>query len=302
MANFISPLQMNFTPAKQMDIQGDFINCTFIPNTDYLMLTQAKHRGIYLYDLNSNKLKMITEDYGAGYRPGISEDGNRIVYKATSQNLYRLFAFDLEENNTTELRPSSNLIGQPWISKRGNIYVNYEGQLQVLSPDGELKDIIGGIKSNIVIMTPSEEYLIYTSLSDQLWIYRFKDKKHIQLTPDGMRFFSPLPSPTKEQIVANQLGGSIYVIDIPKGTLTEIDRGDYYYFSPDGEGIFFTKTTDDGEYITSGELYYKPIKGEKSKKLEVGYKGIKLASSYNKKWGLAFVTDKGSVYLSSNRK
>ncbi len=297
LSSFVSPLNLNFNKARQLKLPGNYISCRFTPDDRFLMLTGEKHKGIYLYDMEGDSLISVCEDYGAGYRPDFSPDGKRIVYKATTPNLYRLFLYDIEDGRRIELRPASNLIGQPIFAPDNHILVNYEGQLQKLSQTGELVEIIDDITSNIVVVTASGKFLLYTSLSDRLWAYNLEDGAKFPLTPDTMRFFSPLPSPTEERVVANHLGGNIYVIDIPSGKLHRIDAGDYFYFSPDGDGIFYTKTKDNGEYITSGELFYKPIDGKKAQALDVGFKGIILSSSYSKRWGIAFVDDKGSVYL-----
>ncbi len=301
LASFTTTLNLRFQKPQRLELPGDYIRCKFSPDEQFLMVTAPKHKGIYLYDLEGDSIIRVSSEYGAGYRPDFSEDGTKIAYKATSPNLYRLFLYDIPTGRKTELRPASNLIGQPVFTHDGYILVNYEGQLQKLTQQGKLVETIDHISSNIVVVTHSGKYLVYTSLSDRLWAYDLETEKKIALTPDSMRFFSPLSSPTEDKIVANRLGGNIYVIDVPSGKLRKIDRGDYYYFSPDGDWIFYTQTEDNGEYITKGELYCKSVLGDKARHLDLDFDGIILSSSYSEKWGIAFVDNKGAVYLASYR-
>lgn len=284
-----------FDEPQKMAIQGEYIGVSFSPDGKYLVLTKANYKGIYLYEFGTGKLITVTEDYGAGYRFSWDKEGKRITYKSSLKNNYQLFIYELQNRKTNILRPPHNLIGQPFFMQDGNIVVNYGGVCQILSSSGKLVKQIPEVNSNIIVATPDNKYLVYTDLDDRLWAYEIQTGAKIQLTPDGERYFSPIASPSSNLVVCNKLGGMITIVEVPSGKLTPLDTGDYFYFTPSAEYVIYTKTTDDGEKITSGEIYYCDLKSLKPSQIFLN-KGIKLASAYHPARGLVYLTDTGKVF------
>ncbi|MGB9561991.1 MAG: hypothetical protein ACPL6C_04170, partial [bacterium] len=227
--------------------------------------------------------------------------GKKIAYKSSLKENYQLFIYDIQTGKSRFIRPPKNLIGQPFFMRNGSIVVNYGGICQIIGQDGKLIKSISDVTSNIIVVTPDDKYLVYTDLDDRLWAYAIDKGEKFQLTPDGERYFSPLPSPVENKVICNKLGGMLTVIDVPSGKAKTIDTGDYFYFTPSGRYIVFTKTTDDGERIISGEIYYTELETIKPIKLELKG-GIKLASTYHPLKGLAYVNDNGDLFYAKIRK
>jgi len=292
----IVPEPLAFGEPEKINIQGDYIGVSFSPDGKYLALTKPKYQGIYLLDMATRKITTVTSEYGAGYRFSWNKTGSAIAFKASLQTNYALYLYDLSSKKITVLRPESNLIGQPVFNSKGNIIVNYGGECQIISPQGKLLKSIPEVTSNVIVITPDDRYLVYTDMDDRLWAYEIESAKKIPLTDEGERYFSPIASPTENRIVCNKLGGMITLVDVPSGRKIEIDTGDYFYFTPSGKTIFYTKTKDDGERIVEGELYYSSVTKPVPQKLLLP-RGIKLASAYHPGRGLAYLNDAGDIFF-----
>ena len=109
------------------------------PAGDYLLLSHDNNQGLTKLDLATGQSTVITEAPGAGYNARISNDGNTIVYRQTSQNSKHLRQVEVTRHNVTTgtneqlVRPSRDLkaLQLAGVDKSNRVYTTQNFQLMV---------------------------------------------------------------------------------------------------------------------------------------------------------------------------
>jgi hypothetical protein len=79
------------------------------------------------------------------------------------------------------------------------------------------------------------------------------------------RFYLPVLSPRKDAVVYEGLNTGIYIYEIETKKTTHIGRGDHPSWLPDGSGILYDVSEDDGIRILSSDIYLALRDGRKFK-------------------------------------
>jgi Tol biopolymer transport system component len=236
----------------------DVLAAAWSPDGSILALTEAKHAGIYLMDPSTGQINIVTGEAQAGYRFAWSPDGRQIAYKTIvdAQAMTKAVKLaDLETGQIRQISGLSNDVGVPTWFSDGRIGYTYGGNLLIVDQEGNITGTVPDIASNVATVSYDGQWILYNDREDQLWAYHLTDGERFRATPDGGRFFNPVWSPTELVAVVNELGGPFYLLDIIAGTLTPLDDGNHYSWSPNGQRIVYDITQDDGHYITAADLY-----------------------------------------------
>lgn len=102
---------------------------------------------------------------------------------------------------------------------------------------------------------------IYTDPDNQIWIVdNDGNKKKLLDIEDEPGYFNPVQSKDGDYAVSG-LSGNLYVTDPVTGKTTELGTGCNPTWSPDGQYLIFERTTDNGDEITSGDLWMASADG-----------------------------------------
>ena len=236
----------------------DVLTAVWSPDGATLALTGPKHTGIQLMDVSTGRMTTLTDEAQAGYRLAWSPDGRQIAYKALVDDRLMTKAVrlaDLESGQIQTISGVANEVGVPVWFPDGRLGFTYRGEFLITDRSGAVLETIPGISSNVAAVSADGQWLLYNDRDDRMWAYHLTDGERFQATPDGMRFFNPVWSPAEPVVVVNELGGPFYLLDIVAGALTELDDGNHYAWSPDGQSIIYDVTEDDGYRITAAEIY-----------------------------------------------
>lgn len=286
---------------QQVEADGrDILEAAWSPDGSLLALTGAKHTGIYLMDPETGHIQTVTEEASAGYRMAWSEDGKYIAYKAVvdPQALHKAVKLaDLETGEILQLSGRSGDVGAPTWFPDGRIGYSYEGDFQIVDIRGNVTETIPGIASNVATVSPDGQWILYNDDQDRIWAYHTSDGERFQTTPDGQRFFNPVWSPAEPVAIVNQLGGPFYLLDIISGTMTLLDDGNHYVWSPDGQRIAYDITADDGHYITAADLYIMNKDGTGRTALTATADDLEMYPSWSASDRIAFSRPDGTVFV-----
>ena len=236
----------------------DMLAAVWSPDGAALALTGAKFAGIYLLDMATGRMTTLTDEAQAGYRFSWSPDGRQIAYKALvdEQMMTKVVRLaDIESGQVQTVSGVANDVGVPTWFPDGRLGFTYQGDFLITDRSGAVLETISGIGSNVAAVSSDGQWLLYNDGEDRMWTCHLTDGERLQATPDGQRFFNPVWSPTEAVAVINELGGPFYLLDIISGALTELDDGNHYTWSPDGQRIIYDLTADDGYRITAAEIY-----------------------------------------------
>ena len=81
------------------DPEEHFQNPIFSPNSKKIFFTSSNYRGIYAYDLSTERLQSLNDATGSGYQFGISSDGSKVYYRADAPMVKKRRRFMLYEQN-----------------------------------------------------------------------------------------------------------------------------------------------------------------------------------------------------------
>jgi len=236
----------------------DVLTAVWSPDGAALALTGPKHAGIHLMDVSTGQMSTLTDEAQAGYRFAWSPDGRQIAYKALVDEGLMTRAVKLADLENGQIRTISGVaheVGVPVWFPDGRLGFTYRGDFLITDRSGAVLETVPGISSNVAAVSSDGQWLLYNDRDDRMWACHLTDGERFQATPDGRRFFNPVWSPADPVAVVNELGGPFYLLDITTGALTELDDGNHYAWSPDGERIIYDVTEDDGYHITAAEIY-----------------------------------------------
>lgn len=285
---------------RQMAAGGlDVLTAAWSPDGSRLVLTGPKHTGIHLMDVSTGQITTLTDEAQAGYRFAWSPDGGRIAYKALIDEGIMTKAVKLADPDNGQIRTISEVstdVGVPVWFPDGRIGFTYQGDFLIVDDAGTITETIPDIGSNVATVSHDGRWLLYNDRDDRMWAYHLTDGERFQATPDGRRFFNPVWSPTDAVAVINELGGPFYLLDITAGTLTELDDGNHYAWSPDGGRIIYDVTEDDGYHITAAEIHTILPDGSGRTALTATVARLEMYPSWSVNDRVVFTEPDGSTY------
>lgn len=254
------------------------------PQGDYVLLTGAHLNGLAKYDLNTQKLEVITDALSAGYNASISADGSSVAYREDHfENGLRSTDVKVKDLITGECREVAKGV-------RNLNAVSVEGASAVSVASGRsTKSAIGGksvARSDAPIVSIVDRQLIIT-----------KDGRSATLSPNGTdrSYLWPSISPDGTKICYYLAGTGCYVCDLQGEILARLGqlRAAKWY---DNTTIVGMHDTDDGHVITASEIVAASLDGQWQVLTPSSIKAMyPYASGAAKK--IVFSADEGETYI-----
>ena len=276
--------QVGFLSIKNIArINGNgFYHPIFSPTGDFLLVTDMNFCGLQKIALQTNEVKTISKEKGAGYGVQISEDGNSVLFKKTEliKNLKynSLQLLSLNDNSLKQLISRTRDNFTPSFAVNKPYFVNGMKLNQKLVPQGTLKPVIQIENRKMVL---------------------YRGSNRIVLTPNGENesYIWPTVSPDQTRIVYTVASRGTWVCDINGKNAISLGK----LSAPkwlDNKTIIGMDDKDNGEVLISSEIIAATADGKTRQVLTNTnqYKAMYPAASADGK-KIAFCTDKGELYL-----
>jgi hypothetical protein len=241
--------------ASQKD--GRFCVSKFSPDEESVLATSLNNRGLYLFNVKTQKFKMITDKTGAGFEPCFSEDGSKIYFRSDEyielKKYSTLLEFDINSGNTAEIERSCRNLSSLIIHNNQLIY----------SVNGNQK------KKQVATFTKSLKDDIYIRIED-LKPVLYKNGAGKQITPngDGNYIWASL-SPDQTKLLYNFNGITTYVCDLEGSILYNAGRCNAPIWI-NNDMIMGMNDKDDGYKVISSEIVYYSLISRKRSILNTG--------------------------------
>jgi Tol biopolymer transport system component len=259
----------------------------FLCNGDVAFYTN----GLYYYDLQQQKIVILTDDEGAGYQPQFSEDGTSIIYRTHVYKRYRkyssLIKLDLESNEKTVLVSEKRNLSTPVVSPQGNLLYTLKNKLNMTGVLGNT------VESNAVEISFPVVFIEKRKIA----IYRNGQKELLEPLGPGI-YVWPSISPDGTKLLFTKAGEGSFISDFDGNILVELGYANAPQWSPDGEWIVFMVDQDDGYVYTASEIYMVDSNGNNRMALTDSEKIIEMYPS----WGntpdkIVYSTNSGRIFL-----
>lgn len=226
------------------------MNAVFSPDGNKIAYTKAGYKGIWIYDLNTNSSKQITDEIAAGFAFKWSSDSKSILTRVAKYedlkryNAVKVFNIDLEvSSQLTDYKTMMPFLPE-WT----------DGDSKVLLPT----------KDNFEIYLSGKPKLQYRNNNEKSFF--LKDDKIFaeNVNTNKLDFFEPIKdaqyinfslSPDRTKIVLEVMGGNIFVMNVDGTNLTDLGKGNRPRWSSDSRKLIYMITEDDGQDYTASDIY-----------------------------------------------
>lgn len=234
------------------------INPQFTPQENQILLTAPGYKGLWLYNLETKKLKKLNDHMGAGYQTKFSEDGKKIAfrYDRYTNRLRKSFLAvqSIESKKINTIIKNQRNLSAPFIFKDNKILYLSEGEPFIY--DLATDQITTYQKTENKKLGP----LLYSN-EGQLILLNKRDKKIINSTDEGHYIWSSI-SPGGEKLLYTVTGQGTFITDIQGKIQHKIKNATAPKWSPTGDWLLYTKQQDDGHKITASDIYIISPDGE----------------------------------------
>lgn len=193
--------------------------------------------------------------HGDLLNPQWSPDGLQIL--ATRPGFDGLFVLDVR-TGTLRRVADANGFGARWTAE-GNIEArNADGRTLLYAPDGTL---LGEAPRSASVASVENDTVFVNG----------PDGTRVPITTREDKFFNPVVSPDGKQVVFQGLTSGLYVAPVDgSAPPVSIGYGNNPTWMPDGSGLLFDMTTDDGHVLTEGDILMVDSKLEEVNHLTKG--------------------------------
>ena len=270
-------------------ISGQYFHPHFNADDTEIYITKVNYKGLFALSLKDKKLKTLTNENGAGYKPLILNDGETILYRPfTIKNglKYNLLkSIDTKNIKINVIEPEQRNLSVPaQINARKLIYLRNRNVKEIVSP------------SKILAKTQRENKAVFVKDNS---LYIIKDNETIELSPlgKGVYVWESLSADGK-RIVFTFGNKGTFVCDLEGNILLNIKEAHYPKFSPNGKYISYMIDKDNGYNYTASELFIYSIDEKKAYQLTNTQNKIEMFADWSNTGNkLVYQTDKGEIYL-----
>lgn len=233
------------------------VNNAYYPtlNTDgnKLLFTTGSYKGLYLYDLETEQIKEISQAQNAGYYPIFSADDSKIFYRNTSfKNKLRydaLESYDVKSEKEVQMLEPQRYLRQAQ---------SYNNGLLVLSGKYLLKSTYGKTKEAIPVYVSTENLNIY--------IYNNGARQQIKPLDGNNSYIWVSLSPDNKKILFTALGKGTYICNLSG----EIIHSLGYLNAPvwyNNDYVIGMQDKDNGQNVTSSKILMISTNGKIKKQI-----------------------------------
>ena len=221
----------------------------FSDSDNQLLLQKTGHRGIFIYDFNSDSVNCITpEDEEKIIQANWSPDGKHLICRTRSlvEKIapHKIELISIETKNTMELYSAAQIPALPrFTADNSQIYFPYKNKLEILTSGLNSKK---KSNDNMMIYCENDKFSLMKnnvkSITDKI---NEKEKRIIRAEISN----------DSKNILLKSIGGGIRIYHIDEDTYTNIGPGQAPKWGYEDKYIVYCKVEDDGHDFTSSEIW-----------------------------------------------
>ena len=237
-----------------------FIAPDVSPNGKYIALTSKGYTGLWIVRSDGYDLKRVSDLRGSGYIKRWSPDSKWLLFRETTRENNQV----KQHMKVVEVYTKNvSRINSP-VKKFEDVRWYADDKLYLLSEGKALY-----IRSGIIVKRNSKKNLpaVYTD-SNKMYLERADRDTADSIDPIlGANYLDPVLSPDGSKIAFQVVAGNLQVYELDNFQLHDLGRGERQRWSPDSDRIIYQITTDDGERVTSSDIYLIDYDGTDKKQI-----------------------------------
>jgi Tol biopolymer transport system component len=262
------------------------------PEGGMLAFSGLHYRGIWVLNLENDRLSQISNDPGVGFGFTWSRDGSTILARAARfDGLRRLNGVKIINATSGEesvvLPFQTDNVGIPtWVDNNNRVAVYDTGQLAILDVPGKAPK--GETTAEAFMITDGDRILRSDSgQQDDLLVIAEEEGSILNLTY----------SPDLKKVAFEVLGGDLFVMDTDGRNRVSLGNGNRPTWSPDGQWVAYQQTEDDGHEFTASELFASSVDGQQIVQLTSTPDALEMNPSWSADNRHIAFDDRGAIYL-----
>ncbi|MCX6149493.1 MAG: hypothetical protein NTX22_03095 [Ignavibacteriales bacterium] len=219
-----------------------------------IFFTSANFTGLWYYDMNSKKINKLVSELGAGYEFTFSNDGKSVYYRTseynerglrTSQSIYKIGI----DNGKKEIIQSSKSLSTPQVLTDGKVVYTANDKL--------VEKIIDSKLNKIQLRNDS-----YVCIENQKIAFYQNGNKKILDPLNAENYIWPSLSPDKSKLLFTAAGKGSYISNLDGAILVNLGKANAPKWSSDGKWISYMVDNDNGEVVTSSDIFLASVDGK----------------------------------------
>ncbi len=263
----------------------------YYPTLNYdgtkILLSKESYKGLYLYDLNTKEITVISEGANAGYKPMFTEDDSKIIYQNDYYDGVKrysdLMIYDIATKETKTL-----------LKKERNLKLVKE-----INGNGLIATAESGTKSFSLQDLSFTENSVNKS-------FAYTDAEKIIISRNGMiSEFKPFEegyyiwvSANSNKLLYQCTGKGTFVTDLLNNNNYSIGYANAPIFTPDGNYVIYMNDRDDGHNVYASDILISSFDGKTTYNLTQSVDDLEMypAISGNGRY-IAYCTTDGRIYI-----
>lgn len=272
--------------ATAVPAQGRYASASWSPAGGGLALGGERGRGLYYSDM-AGATNVISQSPLAGSGFNWSPDGKHLAYRAQDENGGVAMMVTGDDGKEKQLTPFMDGRFQPVWGKDGLTYKAGD-QMVTVDAKGKIKGTRSlsqgrGLLTRIMCITGSlmasrvtgatltalsslttkapagtgqAGKQVFVDSESKAWVVDENGNMSKLIDIAGVRGFSaPVASPEEGKYAVGGFDGNLYVANANGGPPANLGAGQNPTWSPDGQYVIYTRSANDGERLTSSELW-----------------------------------------------
>lgn len=244
-----------------------------------VLFTAENYKGLKLYDLSTKKQSIISEDYGAGYKPVFAREGGEIYFRKTIlKNGFRhdaLLKSNLKKQTEEEVVAPSRNLKTPLALKNG----------VVIASEGKL------------LRTAIVEQPYATIEDNKIALYQGTERTELQpCGADVIGYIWPSVSPDGTKLLFKCAGKGTFIADLNGNIISELGmiNAPVWYTN---DFVVGTVNSDDGHKTTSSKIVIRSAFDDFQQELTDETEIAMYPSVSSKTNGVAYSTLDGEIFV-----
>ena len=273
----------------EINFQSEVGHPKFASDDSGIIFSTPYYRGLYFYDFNSEDVKFISEENGAGYNPLLVKNKD-IFYRSFSiksgKKYYSIMSYNLNSGEYKVIEKERRSIKLPSQTSEGSLILVSDSRLLTRNIE------------NVGSQSASSSLSVYAENNN---LILFENGRTVTLNPlgKGVYVWESL-SPDGMHILFTFSNRGTFICDLQGKIIRNIPDAHYPKYSPDGKFISFMIDRDNGETYTASDIYIYSIETEKTFPVTDTEDKIEMFADWsNDGTKLVYHTMAGEIYLAN---